>query len=609
MRATTTLVATALVAAAMVSAASPATAHPTRIAVTRIDGDTGSLHDAIADALDGDQRTIVSTGKLDRTIDKLGLGDELSDRDVRRLAAALDADAVIQGAFDSRGHRLRLTIFANGRKGKPFNIQVRGPRSERFRKLVRSTMMAKLAAVVPADPDAAEDDDGRPARKPSAKRRRADAANGEADELPAGNQARVRVATADGPAASKRGRGADALDDSDQLPPRKPARGPLAGSAVSEASAHADGSAAARAELDDSDELPPRRPAVHRPGAVAEAAVRPSRPATVAAELDDSDELPPRRPPGTVVAGASLERVRSRPAGDARAAHPAGEQVAERDADNAEGAEVRFEPGGPGRLRSANLAAARAELGTSMTARSLKFRSTAFDNSPRPYRSAPIAGGRFEGELYPFALRDPDSRLAGIGVAGDFDQTIALTLHASAEPDVPLKATVRHYSVGLRYRLALGHRPTSPTLTFGGGYGARAFLVDRKALMSAGSLDLPDVNYRLFDPGLAFRLPIGRMVAITLGGRALLVTTAGAIQRTDQYGPASVLGGSASAGLELVFGSHVALRIAAEATQLDVSFAGSGALATSRDGDPSTIDVRGATDRYIGGAATLAVLY
>jgi len=50
-------------------------------------------------------------------------------------------------------------------------------------------------------------------------------------------------------------------------------------------------------------------------------------------------------------------------------------------------------------------------------------------------------------------------------------------------------------------------------------------------------------------------------------------------------------------------------RLAGEVTQLSLSFAGGGTLATDRDGNSSTVDVRGATDRYYGGAATVGVIY
>ncbi|HEY6179926.1 MAG TPA: hypothetical protein VIX73_35985, partial [Kofleriaceae bacterium] len=278
------------------------------------------------------------------------------------------------------------------------------------------------------------------------------------------------------------------------------------------------------------------------------------------------------------------------------------------DDDPALAAQAQREPSS-GVVHSANLAAVRVDVGASMAGRRLQFDASAFPAAPTPYSNVPVPGARFAAELYPLAFRDPSSLLAGLGIAAEYDQTIALTLHASQEMTVPLKASARHYAIGARFRLAFGHRPTSPTLTLGAGYAARTFTVDRSQLMSAGSLDLPDVDYRMFDPGLAFRLPLGGRVAVTLAGQGLLVTSAGAIQRSDQYGAARVLGGTASAGLEFIVIDRVAVRLAAEATQLSLAFHGDGTLATSRDGDSSTIDVRGATDRYYGGVATVAVTY
>src|SRR5262249_11349870 len=148
-----------------------------------------------------------------------------------------------------------------------------------------------------------------------------------------------------------------------------------------------------------------------------------------------------------------------------------------------------------GKIHSANLAALRVDLGGSMDGRSLRFASTSSAVAPQPYSNAPVLGAHVAAELYPFAFLDSASPLAGIGVAADYDRTIALTLRASEEMTVPLKVAERHYSIGARYRLAFGHRATSPTLTFGAGYAVRTFAVDRKGLMAPTSLDLPDVDY------------------------------------------------------------------------------------------------------------------
>jgi hypothetical protein len=260
--------------------------------------------------------------------------------------------------------------------------------------------------------------------------------------------------------------------------------------------------------------------------------------------------------------------------------------------------------------RSANLVAVRAEIGVSTTARDLSFESTSAANAPAHYRNAPVPGARFEGELYPFALGDSQGWLTGLGIAGELDQTLGLGVPSPDMAGTRLPITERRYAIGLRYRIAFGDTPTSPTLTIGAGYGARTFVVDRSGLMSgAGSLDVPDVDYRLLDPGVAFRLPLGAWIAVTLAGRALVVTDAGPIQRNDQYGATQLLGGTAAAGVEVLLGNRVAVRIAGEATALQLQFSGNGALANNRDNDPSTIEVRSATDRYLGGAATLVILY
>jgi hypothetical protein len=42
---------------------------------------------------------------------------------------------------------------------------------------------------------------------------------------------------------------------------------------------------------------------------------------------------------------------------------------------------------------------------------------------------------------------------------------------------------------------------------------------------------------------------------------------------------------------------------------MSFSFGTTGTMATGRDNDPATQDVLGATDRYIGGVATLGLVY
>ena len=567
-----------------VTGASVASARPTKVALT-IESDSNSLRKAINGALDDSDVEVVPAKQVTRAIDRLGL-DDLDERGLGKLAAQLDVDAVVKGAVDASGSKLRLTLFSNGKTGKPFTVKVGKASPDVVRMRVRVVVLAKLASTI----STSNDDDAEAARsdkhraKAKAKAAKDEVSDDVTDDQPPKAKAKLKhdddVAD-DQPISrtAKHDRGGD-VGDADLASKRtaKAKHGEADERTAKTKHVEAD-EPTAKAKHGEADERTPKTKHVD--------ADEP----TAKAKHGEADEEPAR---------AEAKQVAAR---DGDASQP-GEHD---DDDPAPSAHARLVPG-PASTRGANLAAMRVDIGASMSGRSLRFKSTVSEGAPPAYQNAPVAGGRVEAELYPFAF-DRTSPLAGLGVAADIDQTAALTLHASNEMTVPLKVTERHFSVGARFRIAFGHQPTSPTLTIGAGYGARTFAVDRSGLMTAASLDLPDVDYRLFDPGLTFRLPLGRVLAVTLGGRALLVSTAGAIEHPDQYGKARVYGGSATAGIELVMGNRVTVRLVGEATRLDLKFAGTGTLSNSRDGNSYSIDVRGATDLYYGGAATLAVMY
>lgn len=259
---------------------------------------------------------------------------------------------------------------------------------------------------------------------------------------------------------------------------------------------------------------------------------------------------------------------------------------------------------------AANRVAIRVESGVSFQNRRLVFTQRGnFPEGPKPFNVSPVPGARFEAELYPFAFSNPKSVLGGLGFAAEYDQTLSLTLRTSAEPDVPVAATQRHWSVGARLRIPFGGTPTSPSITLGAGIARRRFEADRSGLMAARSLDVPDTYYQMIDPGVQIRIPLAEVIALTFGGEALLIYDAGAIQKPTSYGQAKVFGASAQAGLDIVLANRFAIRLVGEVTQVGFSFTGKGELSVNRDGDPTTKDIGGATDRAIGGAATIGVLY
>ncbi len=259
---------------------------------------------------------------------------------------------------------------------------------------------------------------------------------------------------------------------------------------------------------------------------------------------------------------------------------------------------------------SANRVAARLDVGVSFKNRQLTYNSRGnFPEGPKPFKTAPVPGGRFEAELYPLAFANPKSIAAGFGLAAEYDKTLLLTLRTTDEPNVAVKANQQWYSFGVRLRFVLGSTATSPSITLGAGYGKRRFTTDKSGLMNAAALDVPDTNYTVIDPGLSLRIPLFSALALTAGGRGLIITDAGPIQQPTSYGRAKVYGVYASGGLDIVLGNRFAIRLLAEFQQVGFAFTGTGDMARNRDKDPDTKDVGGAADRSIGGSATLAVLY
>jgi hypothetical protein len=266
---------------------------------------------------------------------------------------------------------------------------------------------------------------------------------------------------------------------------------------------------------------------------------------------------------------------------------------------------------------TANRDAARVELGMSFGNRSLVFTQRAnFPEGPKPFRSSPVPGARFEAEIFPFAFVNPNNILSGVGGAVEYDKTLLLNLGTTAEPGKKIKVDQSAYSFGGRFRFAFGKKATSPTITIGIDYGRRRWKADRTGLMDTtsngglGSLDLPDTNYAYTAPGLGFRIPFAKFIAFTAYGKGLFVSKAGPIQKADSYGKAKIIGLDTTAGFDIILFDRFALRLAAEFTQFGYTFLGTGgALTNSRDGNPTSKDIGGATDRTIGGVATLGVVY
>jgi hypothetical protein len=292
-------------------------------------------------------------------------------------------------------------------------------------------------------------------------------------------------------------------------------------------------------------------------------------------------------------AGSKRGRSRSASADDDR----------KRDASDDEPA-VRKRKGGRRTGASAAAAIARAGAGASIAQRQLTYDTrSGFTQIPPRVRTT-AGGGRVDGELYPFALVEPGGKLAALGLAASYDKTFGLSIKI---PNFEVKAPIdqSHYSLGARYRFAVGE---SSTVAVGLDYVRRHYIADRARLMAL-VLDAPDVNYMAVAPGVAARVPVTPAITILGGADGLLMLETGPIQDRPSYGPATVYGLEGYAGVDVALTAQIGLRVAVEYSRISLSFKGKGEMSTTRDNDVTTQDVNGAIDRSIGVAATVGLVY
>jgi hypothetical protein len=243
------------------------------------------------------------------------------------------------------------------------------------------------------------------------------------------------------------------------------------------------------------------------------------------------------------------------------------------------------------------LPAARVDAGFSYAARYLTYKVGA-DSAMRPPKVlTPAAHGRFEAEIYPLALSNRASPLAGLGLFGEYDKSFGLSIEVPNTMGKSAPINQAHYAIGARYRRALGKSAISGGLA----YTRRHYIADRSGLDQPTQLDAPDVDYTAISPVLGARTQVAPRLALFGEASAMLVLGAGAITTSTYYGAGDVLGLGGNLGVDIALGKQLGLRIAGELNQINLSFKGKGMSAARK--------VSGATDRDFGAAVTLAAMF
>jgi LysM repeat protein len=578
-------------------AATGATAHASgKVAVLNVEGDqSGQVEDALTSIVE-DEHEVVSSQTFDEVAEKAGV-KSLDTKGIAKVAKRLEVAAVIEGVMTRQEDGYQLLVRVRAQSGKTTKkLAVLMPGKKLTAKDKKSLGVKVLAALDEIDPRSgrARKDENLDGESKDAKHRARtgklknddDDDSGAADDA---DDAPAPKAKAKAKKAKKHAKPEPASDDDDsasvsdddggdQLAMRDRKR------------AEKKAKHKANLEVDSNDDV-----ATDAPAAQADDDAAPAPKAKKAkrhAKADDGETEEAKMLEGDDVAMADDEDGASASASSRS------------DDDDDAGVHAHAT-----RTHDAGLEAAVVDAGIAVIGRKLTFSSRAYDQAPRGYQGPFVPAGEVEGVIYPLALSDRSGAAAGLGFDFEYDQVTSLTTKSSQALDVALPTSEKHFNIGGRYRIPLGHGARAASVAIGFDYSHREFVVNRAALPAAAVLDLPDVVYKAYAPELALRIPLGPRVTLTAEGRALLIKSAGAIQSKDEYGAAKVTGGEGNAGLEVLVAKNVILRVAGTATFIGYKFTGNGQQSINRDGDATTVDVGGAMDQYIGGSATLGILY
>src|SRR3954469_22535909 len=141
-----------------------------KVALTQIEGDaSGDVRDAVAEALDGKELALIGSREVNRAVDKIGDLSDLTEKDFKKLATELDADAIVAGKLDKVGsaRTLKFRLFVHKKMAKGFTVSFKDARSEKFRTMLHDKILDKIG-VGPAGGAGDEEEDARPAKKKKA---------------------------------------------------------------------------------------------------------------------------------------------------------------------------------------------------------------------------------------------------------------------------------------------------------------------------------------------------------------------------------------------------------------------------------------------------------
>ncbi|MEJ7599404.1 MAG: hypothetical protein WKG01_15970 [Kofleriaceae bacterium] len=239
--------------------------------------------------------------------------------------------------------------------------------------------------------------------------------------------------------------------------------------------------------------------------------------------------------------------------------------------------------------------------GLSFNARRMAFKfDPDLENRPPGYKGVPAPGLLLDGTIYPLAFGHSNKgMIKNLGLTFMYDKVLLINSKDAMGAKLDTKAA--RYAIGAVFRYPFNKSATSPVIGAQFRYGRQNFTI-------GGMADIPNVNYTILDPGVFLRFPISAKVVLNVDAAFMLITNTGAIQKTDEYGPATVSGFEGEFGFDYMVTKALFARAAFRFETIGLTFKGGANKSSNRDADEDQ-DVSGARDSYFGGLATIGYLY
>jgi len=249
--------------------------------------------------------------------------------------------------------------------------------------------------------------------------------------------------------------------------------------------------------------------------------------------------------------------------------------------------------------------------------RNLSFSYASDLASPPPgyKQSIPVAGAMADVTLYPLSFsHKPNGIISGLGINAMYDRVLYINSQKrytdtnGMSQVADLSTQESRWSVGAVLRYPLGSGAKAPVLGGKVSYGRQEFVV-AQTLPNMEKTDIPNVRYSMLTLGAFLQFPITQKIIFNADAAFLAVLGAGEIAQSDQYGQATVIGFQLGAGVDYMITTSIFVRAGVRFETIGFSFKGDPmSMTNTRDMDAEQ-DVTGASDQYLGVAATVGYAY